>query len=147
KNIENPEGGKKVIKTHTETDGHFRNYTQVRDLKPVLVSEPPALLGDDSAPNPTEIAQAGLAACIYVDIHTIATLRSVTLTMIDIDIVSNLHTSSLWVVGDLCDDKRPGVSDVHVNVHVDSNAYRETLEKIVDDAMQWSPVVNTYSLP
>src|SRR5699024_12215419 len=51
KNIENPEGGKKVIKTHTETDGHFRNYTQVRDLKPVLVSEPPALLGDDSAPD------------------------------------------------------------------------------------------------
>ena len=147
KNIENPEGGKKVIKTHTEADGHFRNYTQVRDLKPVLVSEPPALLGDDSAPNPTEIAQAGLAACISVDIQAIATHRGVTLTKIDIDIESNIDVSPVWGVGDLSDDKRPGVSDVQVNVDVDGNADRETLEKIVDDAIQWSPVVNTYTRP
>lgn len=147
KNIENPEGGKKVIKTHTEADGHFRNYTQVRDLKPVLVSEPPALLGDNSAPNPTEIAQAGLAACISVGIQAIATHRGVTLTKIDIDIESNIDVSPVWGVGDLADDKRPGVSDVQVNVDVDGDADRETLEKIVDDAIQWSPVVNTYTRP
>ena len=80
KNTENPEGGKKVIRTHTEADGQFRNYTQVRDLEPTLVAEPPKLLGDDSAPNPTEIAQAGLAACISVGIQAIATHRNITLT-------------------------------------------------------------------
>ena len=60
KNIDNPEGGRKTVRTHTEADGQFRNYTKVRGLDPVLVSEPPALLGDDSAPNPTEVAQAHL---------------------------------------------------------------------------------------
>lgn len=65
KNTENPEGGKKVIRTHTEADGQFRNYTQVRDLKPTLVSEPPKLLGDDSAPNPTEI-DAGRSSSLHL---------------------------------------------------------------------------------
>lgn len=27
KNINNPEGGRKTIRTHTEADGLFRNYT------------------------------------------------------------------------------------------------------------------------
>lgn len=147
KNIDNPEGGRKKIRTHTEADGLFRNYTQVRDLTPVLVSEPPALLGDDSAPNPTEIAQAGLAACISVGIQAIATHRGVTLTKIAVDIESDIDVSPTWGVGDLSDDKRPGVSDVRVKVEIEGDADRETLQKIHDDAIRWSPVVNTYTRP
>lgn len=147
KNIDNPAGGKKTIRTHTEADGKFRNYTQVRDLDPVLVSEPPQLLGDDTAPNPTEMAQAGLAACISVGIQAIATHRGVTLNKIDIDIENDIDISPTWGVGDLADDKRPGVSDVRVNVDLDGDADRETLQKIVDDAIKWSPVVNTYTRP
>ena len=147
KNIDNPEGGRRTIRTHTEADGLFRNYTQVRDLAPVLVSEPPALLGDDSAPNPTEIAQAGLAACISVGIQAIATHRGVTLTKIAVDIESDIDVSPTWGVGDLSDDKRPGVSDVRVRVEIEGDADRATLQQIHDDAIRWSPVVNTYTRP
>lgn len=147
KNVENPAGGRKVIRTHTEADGQFRNYTQIRDLAPVLVSEPPQLLGDDSAPNPTEVAQAALAACISVGIQAIATHRGVTLTKIAIDIESDIDISPTWGVGDLSDDKRPGVSDVRVKVELEGDADRETLDKIHRDAITWSPVVNTYTRP
>lgn len=147
KNIDNPEGGHKVIRTHTEADGKFRNYTRVRNLEPVLVSEPPALLGDDTAPNPTEIAQAGLAACISVGIQAIATHRGVTLTKIDIDIESDIDVSPTWGVGDLAEDKRPGVSDVRVKIDLEGDADRETLDQIQKDAIKWSPVVNTYTRP
>lgn len=147
KNIDNPEGGRKTNRTHTEADGQFRNVTQVRGLEPVLVSEPPALLGDDSAPNPTEVAQAALASCISVGIQAIATHRGVTLTKIAIDIEGDIDISPTWGVGDLNENKRPGVSDVRVSVDVDGDADRETLKKIVDDAITWSPVVNTYTRP
>ncbi|WKD60079.1 OsmC-like protein [Corynebacterium ciconiae DSM 44920] len=147
KNIDNPEGGRKVIRTHTEADGQFRNYTQVRDLEPVLVSEPPQLLGDNSAPNPTEVAQAALAACISVGIQAIATHRGVTLTKIAIDIDSDIDISPTWGVGDLSEDKRPGVSDVRVKVDLEGDADRETLDQIQKDAITWSPVVNTYTRP
>lgn len=147
KNIDNPEGAKKTVRTHTEADGLFRNYTQVRDLKPVLVSEPPALLGDDSAPNPTEVAQAALAACISVGIQAIATHRGVTLTKIEIDIEGDIDISPTWGVGDLDEAKRPGVSDVRVKIALEGDADRETLDEIHKDAIRWSPVVNTYTRP
>lgn len=147
KNLDNPDGGKKVIRTHTEADGQFRNYTQIRDLAPVLVAEPPQLLGDNSAPNPTEIAQSALAACISVGIQAIATHRGVTLTKIAIDIESDIDISPVWGVGDLADSKRPGVSDVRVKIELDGDADRETLDQIHRDAVKWSPVVNTYTRP
>lgn len=147
KNIDNPEGAKKTVRTHTEADGLFRNVTQIRNLEPVLVSEPPALLGDDSAPNPTEVAQAALAACISVGIQAIATNRGVTLTKIAIDIEGDIDISPTWGVGDLAEDKRPGVSDVRVKVELEGDADRETLDQIHKDAITWSPVVNTYTRP
>ena len=147
KNINNPEGGRKTIRTHTEADGLFRNYTQIRNLEPVLVSEPPQLLGDDSAPNPTEVAQSALAACISVGIQAIATHRGVTLTKIAIDIESDIDISPTWGVGDLNDDKRPGVSDVRVKIDLEGDADRKTLDQIQKDAIRWSPVVNTYTRP
>lgn len=147
KNVADPSKGHKKIRTHTEADGQFRNYTQVRDLEPVLVSEPPQLLGDDSAPNPTEVAQAALASCISVGIQAIATHRGVTLTKIEIDIESDIDVSAVWGVGDLKEDKRTGVSDVRVTVHLEGDADRETLDKIHRDAIKWSPVVNTYTRP
>lgn len=147
KNIDHPEGAKKTVRTHTEADGLFRNVTKIRHLEPVLVSEPPALLGDDSAPNPTEVAQAALAACISVGIQAIATNRNVTLTKIEIDIEGDIDISPTWGVGDVSEGKRPGVSDVRVQVTLDGDADRETLEKIHQDALRWSPVVNTYTRP
>lgn len=146
KNIDNPEGGNKKIRTHTEADGLFRNNTAVRDHV-IKVGEPKPLLGDDSAPNPTEVAQAGLAACIAVGVQAIAQHRGVTLTKLDIDIESDIDISPTWGVGDLSEDKRPGVSDVRVKLDLEGDADRETLDQIQKDAIKWSPVVNTYTRP
>ncbi|GAB3943055.1 OsmC family protein [Corynebacterium tapiri] len=146
KNIDNPEGGKKKIRTHTEADGFFRNNTEVRGHV-IKVGEPEKLLGDDSAPNPTEVAQAGLGACISVGIQAIAQHRGVTLTKIAIDIESDIDISPTWGVGDLGEHKRPGVSDVHVKIELEGDADRETLDQIQKDAIEWSPVVNTYTRP
>lgn len=146
KNIDNPEGGNKKIRTHTEADGLFRNNTEVRGHV-IKVGEPVKLLGDDSAANPTEVAQAALAACISVGIQAIAQNRGVALTKIDIDIESDIDISPTWGVGDLGDDKRPGVSDVRVKIDLAGDADRETLDQIQKDAVQWSPVVNTYTRP
>ena len=146
KNIDNPEGGKKKIRTHTEADGYFRNNSSVRGHI-IKVGEPLPLLGDDSAPNPTEVAQAALGACINVGIQAIAQHRGVTLTRLELDITGDIDVSPTWGVGDLSEDKRPGVSRVDVQVNIDGDADRETLQQIVDDAITWSPVVNTYTRP
>ena len=88
-----------------------------------------------------------MAACISVGIQAIATHRGVTLTNISIDIEGDIDISPTWGVGDLGEHKRPGVSDVRVKVTLEGDADRETLQKIHDDAIAWSPVVNTYTRP
>ena len=55
-----PATGKKTLKAKTLCESGFRNLTYVRDLSPMLVGEPPALLGDDAAPNPSETVLAAL---------------------------------------------------------------------------------------
>ena len=110
-------------------------------------STTPRGAGRPCAPNPTEVAQAALAACISVGIQAIATHRGVTLTAIEIDIEGDIDISPTWGVGDLSDDKRPGVSDVRVKVKLEGDADRDTLDQIHRDAIKWSPVVNTYTRP
>ena len=72
-----PTTGKKTLKAKTLCESGFRNLTYVRDLAPMLVGEPPALLGDDAAPNPSETVLAALGSCIAVGLLANATHRGV----------------------------------------------------------------------
>lgn len=147
KNIQNPEHGHKVVKTKTVCEGGFRNQTYVRDHQPFLISEPHKLLGDDAAPNPTEFALGALGSCISVGLLANATQRGVTLNKIQVELEGDIDISATWGVGDLDDDKVLGVSRVRVNVILDGDADETTLQEITDQAIKWSPVVNTFQRP
>lgn len=144
---EDPATGKKTLRARTVSESGFRNYTYVRDLAPLLVGEPPALLGDDAAPNPSETALAALGSCISVGLLANATHRGVTLTRIEIELEGDIDISAVWGVGDTPEDKRLGFSDVRVTVHLDGDASDEILQEIHDSAIRWSPVVATFQRP
>ena len=101
---ENPNTGKKTLKAKTVCEEGFRNMTYVRDLAPMLVGEPPALLGDDSAPNPSETALAALGSCISVGLLANATHRGVTLTKIEVEMEGDIDISAVWGAGDTPDE-------------------------------------------
>lgn len=147
KNQANPERGHKVVRTRTVAEAGFRNVNYVRDLQPFVVSEPPQLLGDDQAPNPTEIALGALGSCISVGLLANATYRGVTLSTIEVELEGDIDISATWGVGDLDPEKVLGVSHVRVNVNLDGDADEATLQEITDSAIKWSPVVNTFQRP
>src|SRR5699024_12335272 len=93
KNKENPSGGHKVIKTRPVAEAGLRNLTYVRDHKPFLISEPPQLLGDDDAPNPTEYALGALVSCISVGLLASATERDVKLDKIEVVLEGDIDIS------------------------------------------------------
>ncbi|GAB3848875.1 OsmC family protein [Nesterenkonia populi] len=147
KNIEQPEHGHKVVKSKTVLDSGFRNYNYVRDHEGYLISEPHKLLGDDEAPNPTEIALGALGSCVSVGLVANATKRGVKLTKVEVELEGRIDISAAWGVGDLAEDKVLGVSHVDMHVYLDGDADEETLQAITDSAIKWSPVVNTFSRP
>lgn len=144
---EDPSTGRKTLKARTVCEAGFRNMSYVRDLAPVLVGEPPALLGDDSAPNPSEMALAALGSCISVGMLANATHRGVTLTTIEVAMEGDIDISAVWGVGDVPDDKVPGFTDVRCTVALAGDTDEATLREIHDNAIRWSPVVNTFRRP
>ena len=67
----------KSIKVKTVCEGQFRNLTYVRDLPEHVIDEPPSLLGQDTAPNPSEAVLAALGSCLSVGIHANAIVRGI----------------------------------------------------------------------
>lgn len=153
KNKADPASGKKTLKARTVAEGQFRNLTYVRDLAPVVIDEPPALLGQDTAPNPSEAVLCALGACLAVGYMANSTFHGITLDTIEIDMEADIDISSVWGLGDIPAEKHVGFSAVRVKAHIAGSfadgtpASREKLDEIVQNANAWSPVAGTLRNP
>ena len=139
----NPASGKVTLKAKTVTEGQFRNLTFIRDLAPVVIDEPPHLLGENTAPNPSESVLAALGACLAVGYMANASQRGIDLTEISVEIEGDIDVSAVWGLGDTPEGKVAGFTAVRVKAHLVGNASREELADIVERANKWSPVANT----
>lgn len=139
----NPESGKVTLKAKTVTEGQFRNLTYIRDLQPVVIDEPPHLLGENTAPNPSEAVLAALGACLAVGYMANASQRGINLSEISIEMEGDIDVSAVWGLGDTHEGKVAGFTAVRVKAHLVGNASREELADIVERANIWSPVANT----
>ncbi|WP_218596709.1 OsmC family protein [Chroogloeocystis siderophila] len=136
----------KSLKVKTVCEGQFRNLTYVRDLPAHVIDEPPSLLGQDTAPNPSEAVLACLGSCLSVGIHANAVMRGITLSKLELELEGDINITGVWGIGDLS-EKRLGFTDIRVKVDLEGDATREELEELVAHSNYWSPVANTLRLP
>src|SRR5208282_1651693 len=136
----------KTLKCKTVAEGRFRHLNFIRTLQPYVVDEPPGLLGDDTAPNPSEASLAALGSCLAVGIHANAVARGITVYTLEIELEGDLNITAVWGTGDLS-DKPVGFTDVRAKVTFEADRPREELQALVAHARQWSPVANTFSRP
>lgn len=136
-------------KVHTVLEGQYRSLNYVGNHEPVVVDEPPHLLGQDTAPAPGEIILSGLGGCLAVGVVAVATWRQVKLTRLEIFVEGDIGNSAAWGAGGHL-DKQPtemGFQAVRVKVLVEGDAPRETLDEIVKHANFYSPMANTIRNP
>lgn len=136
-----------TLKASTECQGQFLNAVTIRNLAPVMIDEPPRLLGTDTAPNPSEIVLAGLGACLSVGLMANATYRGIKLTEIRIELEGDINGSAVWGCGNTAEGNNPGISDIRVKVSLKGDATEEELDDIKRHALKWSPVANTLRNP
>ena len=136
----------KTLKCKTVAEGRFRHLNFVRTLPPYIVDEPPALLGDDTAPNPSEASLAALGSCLAVGIHANAVARGITVFKLEIELEGDLNITAVWGTGDLS-EKPVGFTDVRAKVTLEADRPRAELDALVAHARVWSPVANTFSRP
>lgn len=136
----------KTLKCKTVAEGRFRHLNYVRNLEPHVIDEPPVLLGDDTAPNPSEALLAALGSCLAVGIHANCVAKEITVTSLEVELEADINITAVWGTGDTS-PKPMGFDEVRVNVDLQADAPRETLEAIVAHATKWSPVACTYEKP
>ena len=81
----------KTLKCKTVAEGRFRHLNFIRSLPAYVVDEPPGLLGDDTAPNPSEASLAALGSCLAVGIHANAVARGITVFKLEIELEGDLN--------------------------------------------------------
>lgn len=136
----------RTVKCRTVAEGKFRHLNFVRDLPPHIVDEPPGLLGDDTAPNPSEALLAALGSCLAVGIHANAVAQGIAIRSLSLDLEADINITSVWGTGDVS-PKPVGFDAIRVNVTLDADAPREKLDALIAHATKWSPVANTIAKP
>lgn len=137
----------RTLKCRTVAEGRFRQLNYIRNLDAHVIDEPPQLLGDDTAPNPSEAALAALGSCISVGIHANAVSRGIKIRSLELELEADINITSVWGTGDTTPNKSVGFTEARVKVHLDADAPRADLEALVRHAVDWSPVVGTYRNP
>lgn len=136
----------KTLKCRTIAEGRFRHLNMIRDLPPYIVDEPPGLLGDDTAPNPSEASLAALGSCLAVGIHANAVNRGIVVKSLELELEADINITAVWGTGDTS-PKPVGFDAVRVKVHLDADATQAEIDDLVAHARTWSPVANTFSKP
>lgn len=136
----------KTLKVKTVCQGKFRSLNYARDLEPFAIDEPPVLLGDNTAPNPSEIVLGAFGSCLVVGLQANAAAKGITLTKLEIALEGDINITSTWGTGELA-KPQIGFTDVRVKVDIDGDASKEVLAEMVAHANEWSPVSATLSNP
>ena len=72
------------------------------------------MLGDDTAPNPSEAVLAALGSCIAVGIHANCVFKGIDLYKLELELEGDINISAVWGTGDLVTEKIVGFSDIRV---------------------------------
>src|SRR5215813_1818301 len=137
--IVNGKANPKVVKTlkcKTVAEGRFRHANYIRNLAPYIVDEPPGLLGDDTAPNPSEASLAALGSCLAVGLHANAVHRGWTVNKLELELEGDLNITAVF--NDTATSEKPvGFTDVRAKVNFEADKPREDLESLVAHARVW----------
>ncbi len=141
----NPEAIK-TLKCKTVAEGRFRHLNYIRDLDPYIVDEPPGLLGDDTAPNPSEATLAALGSCLAVGVHANCVAQDIVVHDLEIELEADINITAVWGTGDTS-PKPVGFDAVRVKIHLNAEAPDDKIAEIIERATKWSPVANTFIKP
>ncbi|MBN2629613.1 MAG: OsmC family protein [Rhodobacteraceae bacterium] len=136
----------KTLKCKTVAEGRFRHANYIRNLEPYIVDEPPGLLGDDTAPNPSEASLAALGSCIAVGLHANAIARGIKVQSLQVELEGDLNITAVWGTGDIS-EKPVGFTDVRIKVDMKADCPQSEIDALIAHVTKWSPVFNTFARP
>ena len=107
----------------------------------VLVDEPPALGGDDAAPNPVEFALASLLSCQVVTYRFYAAKLGIPVDDVHVDVEGDLDVRGFFGIDD---EVRPGFGEVRLVVDLRGPASPEEYQRLRETVDAHCPVLDLF---
>lgn len=114
------------------------------DTLPLKADEPPALLGDDTAPNAVEAVLHALAACLGVGFVYNAAARGIEVRSLTFEMEGDLDLQAFLGISDA---RRPGYENIRVTYQVDCDASDEDVDELCAYVQRTSPVLDVLRNP
>ncbi len=150
-----PEKGRFTIRTRTEWSGCCRCRTFIergsgaddtkKPMKFVIESdEPPALMGQDLAPNAVEFVLHALASCIEVGFVLRAAMLGIEIEAMELFLEGDIDLNNFF---GLSEDPRPGLQNVSVRCAVSAAAPHREIEALCREVVKRSAVMDIVQNP
>jgi len=123
-------------RSETTVSGYVLGGAQIERRFKIIADEPQELLGANTAPNPQELLMAAVNACMCVGYAANASLRGITLEVLEIEMHGALDLRGFL---GLRDDIPPGYRELHYTVRIRGDGDAGQYAEIHEAVMRTSP--------
>lgn len=138
------EGGARSRTTVQEFYGAGQNDTSRAQPLEMVGDEPPALLGENRAPNAVETVLHALTSCLTVGFVYNAAARGIEVRALDFDIDGELDLHRFL---GLSDEAPAGYDEIRVRYRVDADAPPDQIDELCAHVQRTSPVLDVLTRP
>ncbi|KQZ99509.1 osmotically inducible protein OsmC [Mesorhizobium sp. Root157] len=132
-----------VFEARSQLADGFRSNVAVRQFD-VGVDEPPALGGQDSAPNPVEYILAALGSCQEITYRLYADALGIPLTGVSVQLSGSIDLRGFFNVDR---NVRPGYQQINAEVIIDSPASQQDIARLKETVDRHCPVLDILRNP
>ncbi len=134
------DAGKVQYRAQTRWEEDVRCTARVRDFEPMVIDEPAAFGGGDSAMSPADVVLVALGTCQEIMYAALASTMDIQLDECKVEVTADLDLKGLM---GLDADVPPGLLAMDYKVHLKSPASDEALKELVDVVERQCPLLDT----
>jgi len=132
-----------AFQARSELADGFRSNVAIRQFS-VAVDEPPALAGQDTAPNPVEYILAALGSCQEITYRLYADALGIPLDSVSVQLSGDIDLRGFFNVDP---EIRPGYQRISAEVHLDSPAPEADIARLKETVDRHCPVLDILRNP
>ena len=143
---DDPKNGKLVYKADTQWEGDVKCTARIRNFKPLVIDEPAAFGGGDTAVSPADLILAALGTCQEIMYSALASTMDIPLDKVRVKLKGNLDLRGLLGMGEE-EQIPPGFQDISYETTITSPASEAELQRLIEAVEKQCPILDTLQRP
>ena len=136
--LEDPKRALFTQKVEVKWEGNYISNAVIRKHN-LKIDEPKSVNGDDLGPSPTELLLSAIAGCELSMISRQAFLQKIKIEKMSINISGLIDIRGFMRIAEV----PSGFQKINIELSIKSSETKEIIENLVNDVLDYCPVLNT----